>query len=184
MHLFHAGIRWYPRPWYYVPTSALFALLAGLALDVSRERRRIRFTLFSALIAYFVLAGSVIWSIGLYPWQEDMYAASQWMRDELPVDTRVASFNSGLYGYFAPHTVVNLDGVVNHNAFEAIQQRSVLAYMQESGIDVLLDYDHAIQHEYAPFFGKGGTKALHEIEIIAGDADGPLGLLRAYAVPR
>src|SRR5262249_54431884 len=39
--------------------------------------------------------------------------AGQWMRDHLPEDARIASWDAGALGYFSHRHVLNIDGVVN-----------------------------------------------------------------------
>lgn len=47
----------------------------------------------------------------------DRVVAAEWMRDHLPAGTRIASFNSGIYGWFSGHAMFNLDGKVNSRRF-------------------------------------------------------------------
>jgi hypothetical protein len=60
---------------------------------------------------------------------------------ELTKQHRVAALNSGYYGYFSsrPGSVVNLDGVVNFNAYEAIKQGNIRQLMNHDSVDYVLD---------------------------------------------
>lgn len=177
---FHAGLRWYPRLWYFVPLSVAFALCAAVWMKANAAHPR-RIQLFVGVTSlYFVLVGTLVWQVGFYPWQREMWAAKNWLSENVPAGSRAASFNSGIYTYYSQATVINLDGVVNHNAFVAIQQRELLAYMQLAGVNFLVDTDNAIFAEFGPFMGAGFPEQLDEVAVITPDAGYGLGALRVY----
>jgi len=178
----HLGIRWYPRPWYFMSTAIAFAISFILVMDAYMRSEKAVFYSVSMLSIYLIVSGYIFWQVGYYPWQIYMLETSDWISENIPTGANVASFNSGIYAYYSNRRVVNLDGVVNHKAFQAIQQSNVLEYIHQSEIDYLIDTDNAIQREYAPFMGKGYPEALEEIAILGGKADGPLGLLRVYRI--
>jgi hypothetical protein len=177
----HAGLRWYPRPWYFTPMAAFFAVAAALGVASLRVRATWLVGGLALWLVYNVATAALIWQIGLYPWQREMRAASEWIA-ATPEATRTASFNAGIYAYYSRRTVLNLDGVVNTSAYRAVRDREMIPYLQRSGVTWLVDYDHAIRREYAPFMGPGYPEALREVAVLGGQADGPLGLLRAYRV--
>lgn len=179
----HAAARWYPRPWYFVSTSLAFALAFAVAFQsFLRNLPRRLFFVSLGFAVYFALGGYIFWAIGYYPWQTDMLAGSRWMATNLPEEAKVGSFNSGIYSYYNEFTVVNLDGVVNHEAYEAIQQRRILPYLQRSSIDYLIDSDNAFFREYAPFMGPGFPEDLVEVETLSDDELGGFGMLRIYRI--
>lgn len=183
--LVHAGLRWYPRTWYFIPVSLAFAIAFVVAFKTYLVRSpRTLFLVSVAFAVYFTVSGFIFWQIGYYPWQSEMVNASEWMGENIPADAKVASFNSGIYTYYNDFTVLNLDGVVNHQAYEAVKSRSMFAYLQQSGVDYLVDYDSAIRREYAPFMGAGFPEGLEEAAVLGGSPDGELGLLRIYRVIR
>jgi hypothetical protein len=184
MLLFHAGVRWYPRPWYFVPNAAAFAVGFALILKSDRQRQWVMWVLTGLILLGFLLSGTLIWQTGLYPWQREMFQAAKWIVINLPESGRVGSYNSGIYSYYWDGVVVNLDGVVNHQAFESIRQRREICYMVEEELDYLIDYDSAIHREYEPFLGDGYPELLIESEVLGGDPSGPLGLLRVYRIDR
>jgi hypothetical protein len=179
--LAHAGARWYPRPWYFIPTAAAFAVCAALAGETLMLSRRVLFALGLLGLAYFGFSGAVFWQVGFYPWQREMGAATAWIASNTPPGATVGSFNAGIYAYYSGRTVVNLDGVVNHDAFEAVRARRMLPYLQAAGVDYLVDYDLAIRREYALFMGPGYPEALEEVGIIS-EEHPALGYLRAYRI--
>jgi hypothetical protein len=180
LFLIHVGVRWYPRPWYFVPSAAAFAVCAALALAAAS--RHALFVAALASVAYFSLAGSIFWRLGWSPWQSDMLAASHWLARNTPREAVLASFNAGLYAYYSGRRVVNLDGAVNHAAFQALQGRAVIAYLWHSRVSYVIDYDSVIRRDYAPFMGAGYPTALDEVAVLGGADDDPQGRLRVYRV--
>ncbi len=179
--IFHAGIRWYPRPWYFIPAAAAFSVgTAILATQLQLSRKWMLAGLGTLL--YFAFSAAVFWQVGFYPWQREMRQASVWIDQNIPRSSTVGSFNAGIYAFYSGKRVVGLDGVVNHAAFEAIKSRDVLHYLQMNDIEFLVDYDSAIKREYAVFMGPGYPEELNEIAILGGQEDMPLGLLRAYRI--
>jgi hypothetical protein len=156
--LFHVVIRWFPRAWYFAPLSLVFAVLLGmLVADAKKDPPgflwKHRFMVGLVASEIFVLIGVFWWSKGMYPWQEEMYQASLWLRTNTPAEARIGSFNSGLQAYYSERTVINLDGVVNGAALKAIKEKDLLSYIQEMEIRYIADYKHSIHGIYAPFYG-------------------------------
>lgn len=181
MILFHAGLRWYPRLWYFVPTSAAFALCAALAFQHPQVQARLGRVLLALTAVYFLASGILLWRVGFYPWQRVMLAASTQLQQQLSLNDTLASFNSGIYSYYLEQRVVNLDGVVNHHAFNAIQQNDLLAYMRSAGVDYLVDTDSAVRREFAPFLGPD-VDDLNEAAVLTEDVGYGLGAMRLYRI--
>lgn len=181
--LVHAGVRWYPRPWYFIPSSIAFALAFPLVIKPVRSQGTRRLFLYAiGFGVYFAITGYTFWQIGYYPWQREMLAASRWLGKNISTDSKVASFNSGIYTYYNVFPVINLDGVVNHHAFQAIQDSDVMGYLQRDGVEYLIDYDNAINNEYELFMGDGYPEDLEEIGVINDVPVSGLGLIRVYRV--
>ena len=111
-----------------------------------------------------------------------MFAARDWLIEHIPEDAVVGSFNSGIYSYYCDFRVVNLDGVVNNRAFEAIRESRILDYLVKDGVDYVIDSDNAIRNEYGPFFGADSPVLLEELEVIEADSAQVFGELRVYRV--
>ena len=182
--VFHAGIRWFPRPWYFVPAAIAFALCFAVVAGDYLHKPKIILPATAVITVYFLFAGILFWQVGLYPWQKQMLAANDWLSENIPPQAVVASFNAGIYSYYNDFRVVNLDGVVNHNAYEAVQQREILPYMQGSQVDFLIDFDSVIWREYAPFMGTGFPDSLQAVATVSRELSPDLGFLRLYRVVR
>ncbi len=89
--------------------------------------------------------------------------------------------NSGIIGYYSGLETTNMDGVVNPQAFAAIQEHRMLRYMQGIGIDYFINSDNAVDKEYAQFMGDGFPDQLPEIQVLTPEYPG-LGVLRLYKV--
>lgn len=155
--LFHTVLRWYPRPWYFVPCSLVFAMIAGTTY--SQLHRFSQFGKYKSLAGpilaeIFLIFGVAIWWQGTHPWQTEMYQGATWLRVNTPRSSRVASFNAGIYAYFSQRNVTNLDGAVNGAAFRAIQSKKLMQYILDENIDYLIDYELSFDM-YTPFLGEG-----------------------------
>ncbi len=178
----HAGFRWYPRPWYFIPTAFTFAIGFSMIFSKASVKNQLFGIINIVVIIYFLASGYLFWNIGFYPWQKEMYAAAFWLKDNIPNDKIVGSFNAGIYAFYSDKHIINLDGVVNNAAFEAIKQKNILDYLEKNNVEYLIDYDSAIKKEYAPFMGSEYPHNLKEIHILGGIPDSELGLLRLYRV--
>jgi hypothetical protein len=177
----HTMVRWYPRPWYFIVMAQ--ALSLGIALFWHTVHvARVKAALLAFGLVTAIVAGVLSWQIGYYPWQTaHMYDAALWFRDNAPDAARLGSMNSGIIGYYSGKPTVNLDGVVNPQAFAASQQGRLMDYIRESGIDYFLDFDYAVEHEYGVFMGTDYQQALREVAQI-GAPYPALGTYRIYQV--
>jgi hypothetical protein len=187
--LVHTLIRWYPRPWYFVASAQALAVGLGVGIvEMSKTGplltwgRRASSLALTILIFASLASWVLIWQIGLYPWQDRMLAATNWITHNTPEDEIVASLNAGIYGYYSEHTVVNLDGVVNPAAYAAIRERRLFSYMQTASVYHFIDFDHALNNEYGVFMGAGYPEGLVYVGQAAPEPYPGLGVLRAYRV--
>lgn len=153
----HAGIRWYLREWYLVAVFPLIALTIALVAQAALESR-LRLA-GAALLGAIVLTATVptatrTYGHGWYPVQLDMLAAARWIDASTPRDTRVGTFNSGLVGYYSHRQTINLDGVMNPDASDAIRRRELGAYLDRRGIDLLADFPLYPLYVYRGFIGR------------------------------
>ncbi len=149
--LYVFGSWWFSR--YYTPLLLLWALYSAMpvqrAIDAVATRTSVgKARLLAALAGSIVLA----WAVGgrearmgiLNPtlpyWQAARIAEST-----LPPSARLGAFQSGTLGYAMNRPVVNLDGVVNVQAFAAIRDGRVLEYILEEGIDCIMDWPNVIE---------------------------------------
>jgi len=75
----------------------------------------------------------------LFPNEADKYMATRVTAAHLPAHATAGAFNSGIYTYFTPNRIVNLDGVVNPTVQQSIDHRTLCSYLRRHSIDWLLD---------------------------------------------
>jgi hypothetical protein len=90
---------------------------------------------------------------GEHCWRE----ATAWVANHTQPEDRVASFNSGTFGYLAPRIVVNLDCVVNNRALVYLERRQLVAFLRENRIRYLID-DPGYVGRYFGSYGEEGWR--------------------------
>lgn len=140
----HGLVRWMYVPWYFVPSSLLAVLWLGLVLNWVASKR---WWLAAAVILIFLVAQAIE---GIHLWQQEGMWAEQktfalaWMAEGERLCAQydvLGVSDSGYFGYFLPCRVVNLDGVVNNQAFAAIREKRFRHYLDETCIDYILIND-------------------------------------------
>jgi len=67
---------------------------------------------------------------------------SRYINDNLPKGTVIGAMQTGAFGYFANNLkVVNLDGVVNKDAYESLASGDLIEYIKKCKIEYLLLWD-------------------------------------------
>jgi hypothetical protein len=149
--LFHAGFRWWLREWYFAPMGLLCALGTGLVLAWLDEAfaapaarpPRARALLYSAAALAALGALGPQWTrewVEPSPHRLNELIAARWLADHTAPDARVGSWNAGLIGYWSGRTVVNLDGVVNGDAWRATREGRLHDYALERRLEYLVDW--------------------------------------------
>jgi hypothetical protein len=162
--LYETGIRWFVRTWYYAPYALLAATFCGIAahwaegvaLDVRDWLARRTASSGTRAIPTGLVLGAVyaVLAFGLlrvygpqqadglvfrYGWQTAVLEATGWMRENTEPDARFAAYNAGIPSYLSERTVVNLDGVVNRDAYHAAKDCTTRDYIREMRIDYVAD---------------------------------------------
>ena len=96
----------------------------------------------------------------------------------IPPEATAGAFQSGTLSYFSDRTVINLDGVVNAAALEALKERRMAEYVRSEGIQAVIDYPlilHALLVRRSP---AGEARRLGEVQQV-----GAFYLVRVAANP-
>jgi len=138
---FFWAVHFYDR--YTAPIAVIALLLLGLAGENLLEKqpgKAQRMALFMLPLAFFGWAGLSLHSgrIG-----NTHTVAAGYIQQHFPTQ-KVGVFQSGVIGYFNPN-VINLDGKVNQAALDAAEAERLGDYLDEQGIDVLIDWPKYIQ---------------------------------------
>jgi hypothetical protein len=70
---------------------------------------------------------------------------ARWMKEKTAPGTRIGSFQTGQLSYYSNRTVINLDGIVNRDAFRAIQKKRMAGYIRTLDLDYIADWDLMIR---------------------------------------
>jgi len=170
LFLVNAGIRFTGRSWYFVSFNLFVALGAAWMLGrlYNDERKRV---IAGLLLAPLVLVSFFLGWYGTLRDQfvngREMYAMAEWMNKHLPEDELVGVFNAGVQGYFSHVTVVNLDGLVNNSAHDAMREYKLWSYIEEEKLRYISDFDIYLTYRYKSFFDvEDVSKELEEIHRI------------------
>ncbi len=160
MLLFHSAIRWFARGWYFAPLGlfgavtlgVMVAFMLGVLADVgvpgrSDEMKRVSASWLPAGTFAVILAVAVVFYgpqrpddfVVEHPHLRNQLEAARWLEANTQPEARIGSFNAGILGYFSDRTVVNLDGVVNEDAYRARRDGMMRRYICERDIRYLVD---------------------------------------------
>ena len=143
------------RPWYYLSVLLTVTIYLGsiaghafegfLRASVGRAKVTIPiFVLFLICTIYFSYQGMNAWQKGLFPFQKQLYDSAVWLRENTPENSKIGAISAGIYGYMTGRTI-DLAGVVNEEAYRAMREKRIFAYLQEKQIDYLADREDMIQ---------------------------------------
>lgn len=130
---YHVSYRWTFQVWYSAPVAFLTSLWAALALQMlwAYRPKWLAWGAVGLLLAFYVNAGDdLMRSGGVYPRQIESLT-----RDFCGGHEVIGESDSGFSMYFAPCRVVNLDGVVNNQAFTAIKEKRLGEYLVGARIE-------------------------------------------------
>lgn len=139
--LFHSLVRWIYVPWYFVPASILLVLWFGVLLNrLAQKNIAWALILGSLYLAFQISHGAYVLDHGGM-WAEQGQAIERQWPQYLALCERyntIGISDSGYAGYYLPCRVVNLDGVVNNEAFTAIVQGEFRQYLDRTQIDYVV----------------------------------------------
>jgi len=95
-----------------------------------------------ALVALYGSQQSERWAHDL-PHRLNFLEAARWLGENTDPEARIGSLNAGIVGYFSGRTVINLDGVVNEEAYEARRDGRLIEYVHAEEITYLADLQDA-----------------------------------------
>lgn len=141
------------RQWYSLFTSLILTIILALAItefiqfvsseDIAVREVTVVIIIFSGL---FIASGAVQYQEGAAPQELTKYEVAQYIDAEIAANTPVGSFNTGIYQYYTSnHDVINLDGVMNPEAYHASQQEDIKGYICDKQIEYIADPPDAIE---------------------------------------
>lgn len=138
----HSIFRGFIRDWYVAQLIPVFLVAFGVSIGANAGRTAARPG------GRYTLAAVVIVLQFMFYWRSQYISQAAMVQSGVPVVERlterykVASFNAGYYGYFAsrPGSVVNIDGVVNSDALDALKSGRLGAYLERDSVSYILDF--------------------------------------------
>jgi hypothetical protein len=155
---YHIAARWLVREWYIMPVAWVIVLLLALCysalLSLLAERvpwRRLHRVVLVICCVVLLAHTQKFWQQGMYPWQAGFFTILE-EANRLPAGSRIGLSDSGFVSYFSDKQVVNLDGIVNNPAAEAIQEGRLMDYLLDTCVDYIYVQERYLQ-DY--FYGPG-----------------------------
>lgn len=164
------------NPRYFVGLSLMLMLLLGWAAARWLERRpgAPRRSIVAAGVAGMIVLNSLV---TFQFWQSQRtlpeltqpasYQAALWIRDNLPANALIGAKNSGIYQYYSGHTVINIDGKLNHEIVPAMEQRRLLQYLREKGITYLVDREQTMADHIQFYSAEFGPAPNHQLPSLS-----------------
>ena len=129
---------------YLYPVFTLMLFLHVTTLGYAQSKLRLKALpagiVLAAIFAVYIFSYAAQyrsqWSIQL---PARYLSASLFARERVPPNTKVGTFQSGCHSYWLDNRVVNLDGVVNRDAYFSLYSKTMDHYLEEQEIDYLVE---------------------------------------------
>jgi hypothetical protein len=72
------------------------------------------------------------------------YDVAHWVNEHTSDDEVIGVFQGGAIGYLSDRKVINLDGKVNRQALAALKDHRLAEYLEEEGVDVIMDNSNVL----------------------------------------
>lgn len=150
---------------YLIPFVIIIMVLAAMLIAELLQRINTQKVKRMALFFYFVILTNSLLA-GWFAWQQhqgatrthiehaDLYQTANWIRNHLPENIIIGSWNAGILSYYSQRTVVNLDGVMNDAAIEVLKQKKLSSYIEHRHISFLIDLESEINKFMNRFSGQ------------------------------
>jgi len=105
-------------------------------------RKKLRIHVFTIFLLTSLFSSTFIlhYINGTIPNEKTKYIAALWIDQNLPKNSKIGSFNTGIIQYYTKNfNVINLDGVVNYQAYLSLKQGNIENYILEQNITYLID---------------------------------------------
>jgi hypothetical protein len=161
---FYAFGNWFFHRYYYPVSLGLLLLGAGIFHRLW-NRLRAEFRLWAAIglavlfAIIFYRTSQISFGVATDDKIQIYLEAARELNKTVPPEGRVGVFQAGTMGYFSDRKVINLDGVVNHEALVALEDRKLLAYLRRQKIDYVTDHAAIIQMLFKRGLTPGEEKA-------------------------
>lgn len=138
----HSFFRGFIRDWYIEELIPIFLIGFGISIGANAGSTEARPSGRFMLAVLVILLQLILFRQPQYQSQATILETGLPTLEKLTEHAKVASFNSGYYGYFAstPGSVVNIDGVVNSDALAALKSGRIGDYLANDSVSYILDF--------------------------------------------
>ncbi len=136
--LYHGLVRWMYLPWYFVPASILLVLWFGVLLERLAVKHLNWVVVLGCVYLGFQVFYSGVLGVGGGMWASQRHEIDRVMPAYLSFcqeHSILGITDSGYAGYYLPCKVVNLDGVVNNDAYNAIVRGEFRKYLDQAKVE-------------------------------------------------
>ena len=127
------GVHYFYRYLYVLLPLGIPLALWGVAVQGTPARARVAGAVLAAVFA--VNVGFQVRSLVV----DDRHGQYLGLLGSYDFAEPLGAFQSGTLSYFHPRPVINLDGVVNGDAYRALAERRICAYVREQGLRTVVD---------------------------------------------
>jgi 4-amino-4-deoxy-L-arabinose transferase-like glycosyltransferase len=164
---------------YYYPLYFVGMIFAGLAIDDgigwiaarSRVTRRLALAGCGAYAAALLFMGftSAFRSTPVYCF----YDVARWVESHTDPSDTIGVFQGGAIGYLSNRRVVNLDGKVNGEAYDALRAGRLADYVRAANIDVVMDNEPILEMFLGPWSDEERARIARETVLVGADCGAP-----------
>ena len=135
------------RGWYSLYTSFLVTILFSTMIIKIIQRSKLKkfkqvmyILLICTLVSTFIFGGIIKYNEGNYPQEKLKWEIANYLDENIPLNETIGSFNTGIYQYYTKnHDVINLDGVMNPEAYQAMKDGNIEVYILGKNITYIVD---------------------------------------------
>ncbi len=173
---------------YYYPLYFIGMVFIGLAVDDAIQWLRVRSlgVRRTALIASGAYASALLfmgYTSGFRTTQiYGFYDIARWVATHTEASETIGVFQSGTIGYLSNRRVVNLDGKVNEEAYEALRAGRLREYVASASIDLVVDSERVIDLLLGPWSPAERDRRVSE-EVFLGSVPGTEGWVGYRTTP-
>ncbi len=147
VYSFYLNATWfYSR--YFFPLSLLFIISAGFSfnqLSISFNSAKSKAVIFLGVIIVLITITIIRPGFKDFFFKDYMKSGyieiGEWVNNNFPEGTTIGSNQTGSMGYFARNmNIINLDGVVNKEAYNAIKNKELIEYVKNKKIEYFIDW--------------------------------------------
>jgi hypothetical protein len=164
---------------YYYPLYFVGMIFAGLAIDDgvgwiaarSRALRRLALVGCAGYASALLFMGytSAFRSTPAYVF----YDVARWVESNTDPSDTIGVFQSGAIGYFSNRRVVNLDGKVNAEAYDALRAGRLLDYVRAANIDLVMDSESILSLFLGPWSDEQRARIAQATVFVGADNGAP-----------